>query len=272
MGLALEKSDELQDIPPMIPDRDDLDSHLSNRRSQKDEIVRPSYHAERVTVSTLPVRVVLTILCLVAGGGAYGAYYFYELYQSNLRQADLRIGDLELRLALVDESAAESDSNLMENIEKTIEQYDLLWANWRSNNRDFEEFKGEIARLKMVNEGQDETAANNSAQLARTSESLVSAEARLNAIVGDLTQVSESVDSLIGSVANLGALRGDLESIRQALNSGDSTVLGLVGRLEYMEQSMESVNAHRLQINETLFRLQESVESLQRSMSGPAGL
>jgi len=43
-----------------------------------------------------------------------------------------------------------------------------------------------------------------------------------------------------------------------------------VGRVEYMEQSMESVNAHRLQINETLFRLQESVESLQRSMSGPA--
>ena len=65
-------------------------------------------------------------------------------------------------------------------------------------------------------------------------------------------------------------MRGDLESIRQALNSGDSTVLGLVGRLEYMEQSMESVNAHRLQINETLFRLQESVESLQRSAASPA--
>ena len=118
----MDNSDELKDIPPMIPDRDDVDSHLSNRRSQKDEIVRPNYYAERVTVSTLPVRVVLTILCLVAGGGAYGAYYFYELYQSNLRQADLRIGDLELRLALVDESAAESDSNLMENIEKILKQ------------------------------------------------------------------------------------------------------------------------------------------------------
>ena len=89
-------------------------------------------------------------------------------------------------------------------------------------------------------------------------------------MLSDLTQISDSLDSLSGSVANLGTMRVDLESIRQALNSGDSTVLGLVGRLEYMEQSMESVNAHRLQINETLFRLQESVESLQRSMSGPA--
>jgi len=89
-------------------------------------------------------------------------------------------------------------------------------------------------------------------------------------MLGDLAQISDSLDSLSGSVANLGTMRGDLESIRQALNSGDSTVLGLVGRVEYMEQSMESVNAHRLQINETLFRLQESVESLQRSIPGPA--
>ena len=271
MGLqALEESDELQDIPSMIPDRDDVDSHLSNRRSQRDEIVRSNYYTERVTVSTWPVRIALTILCLIAGGGAFGAYFFYELYMSNLRQSDLRIGDLELRLALVDESAAESDSNLMENIEQTIEQYDLLWANWRANNRDFEDFKGEIARLELVNEGQDETAANNSAQLARTSETLVSAEARLNAMLNDLTQLSDDLDSLSGSVVNLSTMRGDLESIRQALNSGDSTVLGLVGRVEYMEQSMESVNAHRLQINQTLFRLQESVESLQRSMPGPA--
>jgi len=266
----LDKSDELQNIPPMIPDRDDVDSHLNNRRSQKDEIVRPSYYTERTSVSTWPVRILLAALSLFAGGGAYGAYYFYDLYQKNLRQSDLRISELELRLALVDESAAESDSNLMANIEQTIEQYDLLWANWRANNRDFEEFKGEIARLKLVNEGQDEAYSNNSAQLARTSESLVLAESRLNAMVSDLSQITDSLDNVIESVANLGAMRGDLESIRQALNSGDSTVLGLVGRLEYMEQSMESVNAHRLQINETLFRLQESVESLQRSAASPA--
>ena len=63
-------------------------------------------------------------------------------------------------------------------------------------------------------------------------------------------------------------MRGDLQSIREALNSGDSTVLGLVGRIEYLEQSLESVNAHRLQINESLFRLQENIESVQRSVGG----
>jgi hypothetical protein len=56
------------------------------------------------------------------------------------------------------------------------------------------------------------------------------------------------------------------------LNSGDSTVLGLVGRLEYMEESMESINAHRLQVNESLYRLQERLELIQRSASVPAGI
>jgi prefoldin subunit 5 len=63
-------------------------------------------------------------------------------------------------------------------------------------------------------------------------------------------------------------MRSDLETLRQSLNSGDSTVLGLVGRLEYIEQSLESVNAHRLQINESLFRLQETIEALQRAANG----
>ena len=71
----MDKSDDLHDIPPMIPDRDDVDSHLSTRRSQKEEIVRPSYYTEKVKVSSWPVRIMLLLLTLAAGGGAFGAYY-----------------------------------------------------------------------------------------------------------------------------------------------------------------------------------------------------
>lgn len=99
----------------------------------------------------------------------------------------------------------------------------------------------------------------------------MASDTRVNALIDDMSRVMDSVNGLNGSVSELGTMRSDLESIRQALNSGDSTVLGLVGRLEYLEQSMESVNAHRLQINETLFRLQENIEALQRSLTGPGG-
>jgi chromosome segregation ATPase len=264
--------DELDDnIPPMVPERDDVSTHVSNKRARQQEIVRPGpgYYSKSVKVSSWPVRILLTLLVLAAMGGGYGAYYFWDLYQTDLRQSNLRISDLEGRLALMGQSAEETDNSLMEDINQTIEQYDLLWANWRNNNRQFEDIESEIARLKLANEGQDEIANNTSQQLAQTQEALGQANTRLNNLGNEVENLGQSMASLNSSVNELASMRNEVESLRQSLNSGDSTVLGLVGRLEYMEQSMESVNAHRLQVNESLFRLQENVESLQRQMSSP---
>lgn len=263
--------DELHDIPPMVPDRDDVDTHVSSRRSRNQEIVRPSYQTKSVKVSTWPVRIMLLLLTCVAGAGGYAAWYFYGIYETDLRQANLRISDLENRLALMGESAEESDNNLMEDINRTIEQYDLLWANWRANNRQFTDIESEISRLKLVNEGQDETTANNSQQIAQTQDAIGETTARVNRLNTELESLSQSMSTLNTDMDELAAMRSEVAALRQSLNSGDSTVLGLVGRLEYMEESLESVNAHRLQVNESLFRLQENVEQLQLQVNPPGG-
>lgn len=265
----MSEKDDLKDIPPLVPERDDVASHRSNKRAQSQEIVRPSYYTRKVEVSTWPVRIMLILLTLGVVVGGYGAYYFYGEYQNTLRQSELRIGDLEVRLALAGETAEESDNDLMDNINRTIEQYDLLWANWRANNREFEEFQSEIARLKMSNDGQDETTATNSQAIASTNQSLMANETQINSLTNEMEVLVRSVTGLNANVDELSSMRSDLESIRLSLTSGDSTVLGLVGRLEYIEESMESVNAHRLQINESLYRLQESFEELQRVRSVP---
>ena len=265
----MSEKDDLKNIPPLVPERDDVASHRSNKRAQSQEIVRPSYYTRKVEVSTWPVRIMLILLTLGVVVGGYGAYYFYGEYQNTLRQSELRIGDLEVRLALAGETAVESDNDLMDNINRTIEQYDLLWANWRANNRQFEEFQGEIARLKMSNEGQDETTATNSQAIASTNQSLMANETKINSLSNEMDRLNLSLNSLNTSVDELIVMRADVESIRQSLNSGDSTVLGLVGRLEYMEESMESVNAHRMQVNDLLSQLQGNIEALQRAQSAP---
>ena len=155
---------------------------------------------------------ILLTLGVVVGG--YGAYYFYGEYQNTLRQSELRIGDLEVRLALAGETAVESDNDLMDNINRTIEQYDLLWANWRANNREFEEFQSEIARLKMSNDGQDETTATNSQAIASTNQSLMANETQINSLTNEMEVLVRSVTGLNSNVDELSSRPSDLKSIR----------------------------------------------------------
>ncbi len=263
---AMGQDDDMHEIPSMVPDRDHMDAHLGNRRAGEQEIAPPGYYRARAERSgaVWPARIMLALLTLAAAAGGYAGWYFYnEIYRADLRRTDLRLGDLELQLNVTGQEAAEEATNLREGIERTIEQYDLLWANWRANNQQFEDIQSELARLALVNEGQDELAAANSRQIADVGEALSEAQRRVNGLDGDLQSLRDSVAGLDREMRNLAGMEDDLESIREALSSGDSTVLGLVGRLEYMEQSMESVNAHRLQINQSLFRLQEQIESLQ---------
>lgn len=261
----MSKSDELGNIPPIVPDRDDVNSHLSNRRAQGQDIVRSRYPTEKVRVSTWPVRIMLMLLTLAIGAGGYGAWYFWQEYQYDLEQADLRISDLERRLNLVGDSAEESTLNIIERLDFNFSEIDKLWAARRVINTRLDQIDSSIAQVNLANEGRDELINTNSEQIANTNRSVMGIETRLNAVAGELNQMDQSLAGIQADMIELQALRGDIQSIRQALNSGDSTVGGLIGRLEYVEQSMESVNAHRLQINESLFRLQEDIEALQRS-------
>ena len=82
----MNRNDDLNDIPPLVPEREDVASHLSDKRAQNQEIVRPSFYTERVNVSSWPVRVMLSILTLAALGGSYAGYYFYGFCNEYIRQ------------------------------------------------------------------------------------------------------------------------------------------------------------------------------------------
>lgn len=264
----MNEDDELSNIPPMVPDRDDVTSHLSNKKAQSQDIVRPAYYTENVKVSTWSVRIMLTLIILTLLVAGYGGYYLFGEYRNDLRQADLRISDLERRLSLAGDSAEDSALNMIDRMDFNFTEIDKLWAARRVINKLLEDIQSELAKLALVNEGQDEVVANNSQQIANTNGSLLTSDTRLNTIITEFSQLTRSVATLDAGVQELQGLRSDMAIIRQALNSGDNTVLGLVGRLEYIEESMESVNANRQQVNESLLRIQESIALLRRSGGG----
>ncbi len=268
---TMRDSDDLTDIPSIVPTRDDVASHNQSRRGQSREIVRPSYELARQKVSTWPVRIMLTILTLGFIGAGAGAYLFYTDYQAALRQTTRQLDEIQRRLALVDEEGTQEVVSIQETLNFHFSEIDKLWAARNTLRQEATDIRSELARLVLVNEGQDEAVASMARQLENNSGRINAADTRINTVSNELNELSTSIDEMGTSLQRLSALRAELQSVQDALNSGDSTLLGLVGRLEFLEQSMESVNAHRLQINETLFRLQENLETLQRQ-AAPAGL
>jgi len=257
-------SDDLKDIPPIVPSRDDVDSHQQSRRGQNREIVRPTHVARSPAGSSWPVRIVLALLIVAFCGAAAGAYYFHGLYQEDMRQADLRIAELERRLALVGEESEDTVINIQETLDFHFSEIDKLWAARNALRTEATDIRSELARLVQVNEGQDENVAALTAQVQNTLNQTSANATRVNTLTNELDQVSRQIAAMDASLENLAALREELQAVQTSLNSGDSTLLGVVGRLDYLEDSMESVNAHRLQINQSLFQLQESLETLQR--------
>ena len=145
------ENDELTNIPPMIPDADEVDAYRSNKKSQSQDIVRPSYHNQKVKVSTWPVRFLLTLITLTLLAAGYGAYYAYEeIYLVNMRQAELRIGDLESRLAMAGDSAEESSLNMMDTMNFNFSEIDKLWAARRVINTSLETLQSELAKFAMA--------------------------------------------------------------------------------------------------------------------------
>jgi chromosome segregation ATPase len=262
-------SDELTDIPPIVPSRDDVTTHQQARRGQSQEIVRPTLAQQKV--STWPVRIALLALALAMLGAGGMAYNFYGQYQDELRQADLRISDLERRLSLVGAENEDSVVNIQETLDFHFSEIDKLWAARNALRTEAQDIRGELSRLELANEGQDEVVANLAQQVDGANTQINAGSARVNTLVGEMDQLTQQLTEMDASLANLASLRTELQSVQTALNSGDSNLLGVIGRLEYLEGSMESVNAHRLQINETLFRLQENLEAIQRQAM-PAGL
>ena len=259
-------NDDLGRLPPMVPERDDVDSHLSNRRAQAQDIVMPARGTGNSGGASTALKAGMAILFSAAIGGAGFGYVYTQEADAAVRAAELRIADLERRLNLGGDSAEESTLKMIERMDFNFSEIDKLWAARRVINASIDELKGTDARLKLANDGQDESIAQNAVRAASASESLLAVETKVNSLANELATATTTLNQLDAEVAQLDGLRGDLESIRAELNSGDSTVLGLAGRLEYVEQSMESVNAFRLQVNDSLFRLQQNVESVQSAL------
>jgi methyl-accepting chemotaxis protein len=255
-----DNNDDLHDIPPMVPSQDELVTRQRTRNQP--DIVNSAPYKETVKVSTWPVRVMLFLLSVAIGAAAYGAFVFQERYVQDLRQADRRIADLENRLALVGDSAEETTANVIERVDFNFSEIDKLWAARRATNQSIVDLTGRVSLTEnAVKENKD--GVEMTAQLITQSTNLLEQTRRDVAdLRGTVQSNSTSITALNTTVQNLQTVAQEMVNLRATLISAQDLSGGLNERLATVEEAIEAIDAYRLQINQTVMRLQQTIEEV----------
>ncbi len=253
-------NDELHDIPPMVPSRDDVVTRQRARRQP--DIVHPTQYAEVVKVSTWPVRIMLFLLTAVIGAAAYGAWLFQDRYERDMLQADRRISDLENRLAMVGDSAEETTANVIERVDFNFSEIDKLWAARRATNQDVTDLTGRVGLTEdAVKQARDDIEMTGQL-IAQTTNLVDETRRQLAELQGSVQQSNQSLASLESNMQNLQAVAQDMVNLRATLVSTQGASGGLNERLAKVEEAIEAIDAYRLQINQTVLRLQQNIEAV----------
>lgn len=256
----------------------DLDLHAADQRSQ-----RPAPMTERAPVQprasapapkpraadgAAPASAGngLTIVALVLAflGLASSALLYTQLgkrfdeAQSDLAAADLRIVELESRLALSDNESNQSVSAIHEKLKWADAEIRKLWV--LANERNRKAIESNTARLDQL--GASLKTATGTIDTAKTSATEAKKLADANAaqikqmglqISAAAEQASQAFDDAAGSRKELQAMSTKLTAMDKSLAALKAD---LAGRVRANEEAIRAIDAHRIKLNADIQAIQ----------------
>lgn len=253
-------NDNFDDIPSMVPTRDDVVSRERARRQP--DLVKPVSYAEYVKVSTWPVRIMLALLTLALIGGGALAYTVHQETLGTLDQANRRIQDLENRLATVGDSAEETALNIVERVDFNFSEIDKLWAARNATNRNVTDLTGRVANVETRSEENLTTIEETNQRLVQVGSVAETATRDVATLRQEAEALNERVTTMDGQLQTVRGVAQELVNLRATISTSESTSGGLNDRLMRVEQAVEAIDAYRLQMNQTVLRLQQQIEAI----------
>ncbi|MEY4641285.1 MAG: hypothetical protein RLZZ227_1279 [Pseudomonadota bacterium] len=252
--------DDFDEIPSIVPERDELNSHRKRKRGTAATGGSVAARQEVIESGTSGwVIFFITILFLGLIGTAGAGYHFYRdglAKDEALLSASTRLLTIENQLTLVDQASADKAGELMTEIQEHFLEIDKLWAARNELRKEVGELTGTVAQLKTTSGELQASVANHEKLL---SQNLATVQARIDEINRNFAGMDD-----LGT--QLTALNADLNRVKVLAETLDNDV---TARLNTFEQDIESINVYRLQLNQTLSTLQSQVNSLQQRAGTP---
>lgn len=256
-------NDILDDIPSLVPERDELRTHRKPKRGTSatgSGAGGGASYSSRDSGGRTSGAVITMISFLFIGMMATGAagFFFYteaEATKAELLATTARIGQLENHLSLVDQATEQSSMDLVERVNFNFGEIDKLWAARNTLRTEVGEMKTGLTAVQ-----------------ATTKDMKAVVDSHTQSIEKNVTAVQARIDEINRNFAGMGDLGQQLTLLNADLNRVKTSMSAVqedvTSRLNSFEQDIESINIYRLQVNQTITTLQDSVNRLQQRVGG----
>ena len=251
--------DDIDDIPSMVPERDELVTHRKRKRGTAASAAAATAYIPEIIVSRTSGFVIFLLSILFMGMCATGgaAWYFHQLHlqtQDQIVTAQTRILQLENNLGLLDENASEQLGDIIAQVTDNGTNVANLWA---ARNV----LRTEVGALTTAVEALKTTMASTTGTVASHEKVLNENVAAISARIEEINRNFAGMDNLGGQLTVLNA---DLNRVKTAMEVVQADV---ESRLNGTEQSIESINIYRNQlVNQTIPALQESLNRIEQRL------
>ncbi len=254
--------DHIGHVPKITPAHDEI---ASFQRSQaKGSLVDSLGEVPDVGSAggsaSMATKSILTLVVLVLLATAAWAGYLHQKLQiaeKSLQNYELRIGDLERRLNVTDESMGESSAAMKVKLRELDSEVRKLWDNvWKKS-------KARLAAHEALLEKHTQSIADSDTFIASAKQQMT----KRDDVVAGLSQQLKKTQQLHSQVAEnqlmLNQQEKSLEIVADKSNRVSADLGKLDRRVKGTEEWVESINGFRRQVNRDLGTLKQSVGQMQ---------
>ncbi len=238
-------ADEIDSIPAISPDPDEMDSYLRSARAEAPK--QSNFNGLLVFV--------IVLMAIIMGVGGYTLYEVQQkLDQSNLllAQGQENVKELDDRLAATGTDVSKTLQDMQREIKENFKQIDLLWGHaYRTNKPNIEKNAKAIARISgEVNK-----------ELKTLAQTVHGIEARFNTLSTEMLRLKQDVqgdnEDMTTQVA---MMRGQTQDQAVIVEGNRRTIASLSEQLTDAQEAIDVIDRYRRQINQRLVDLQEQLQ------------
>ncbi len=252
--------DHIGHVPKITPAHDEIASYqrtkakgaLANSLGEVPDVAS----AGGSSVSRGLMAFVVFALVATAGWAGY-LHQQLQIAEQSIDNYEVRITDLERRLAVTDVSMEESSDAMKENVKFLDSEIRKLWDNvWKRARVRLEEHDAELAKLEK-SIGQNQAFITNAKQqFAKTDNVVADLSTQLNQAKQMQTRVADNQQVLSKQQTRLDSAVDNLNIVKSDIGKLDRRVQGT-------EEWIESINSFRRQVNRDLSTLKQSMGQMQ---------